>query len=104
MAFKPTEMFVDAQEMAIKYPTTFQAPDSVDLENIHPGDYVKVCALRERFWVEVSKVDGDLIEGRVDNDLVCSDEHGLVCDQMIQFEKRHVYSITLSDDEPSVIH
>ena len=83
--------FTDAQEMARQH-DFFQAPKVDDLKGVRIGSSVKVCAGRERFWVLVSKIEGDAITGIVDNDLVC-EEHGLKCRDEITFEKRHIYMI-----------
>jgi len=85
--------FVDAQEMAKLYPATFEAPDQPELDDLQAGQNVKVCIGDERFWVMVGKVTGDVIEGMVDNYLINTDIHCLKYGDVIQFEKRHVYSI-----------
>jgi hypothetical protein len=85
--------FTDAQEMAALYPDTFAAPEKDDLDKIKPGDSVKVCSGRERFWVSVISIDGDKINGIIDNNLISIDEHGLSHKDVVCFEKRHVYQI-----------
>jgi len=86
-------IFVDAQKMAKRHPSTFYVPTKAQLAAIAPGAYVKVCAGTERFWVEVKSVNGSKIAGRIDNDLVCTSEHSLNCGDDIEFEPRHVYQI-----------
>jgi hypothetical protein len=86
------EQFVDAQEMAKNHPDTFEAPTREELDSISVGDYVKICAEPERFWVIVEQIDGDKITGTVNNDLVCTGKHGLENEDKIMFEKRHVYT------------
>lgn len=86
-------IFTDAQEMAIKHPETFEAPSKKELESLKPGSYVKVSVMSERFWCEIISIDGENIVARVDNDLVCTDEHGISCDDIIKFEKRNIYNI-----------
>jgi len=85
---------VDAQEMHHNNPKNFYAPDEAMLNSIEPGNTVKVCANNtERFWVMITEVRPDHITGEVNNDLVCTDEHGLSLHDTIQFEKRHIYQI-----------
>ena len=87
--------FVNAQEMATKHPETFEAPTTEELDNIFVGDTVKVSVLGERFWCEVVEVNSEVIKARVDNDLIFTDEHGIRYMDIIQFEKKNVYSIFL---------
>ena len=90
-----TVEFIDAQEMHRNNPDTFWAPDEVTLKSIEPGHTVKVCANNEeRFWVRVTKVNskGHII-GEVDNDLVCTDIHGLSLHDTVKFETKHIYQI-----------
>jgi len=83
--------FVNAQEMRIKHPNTFEAPVKEELDAIKIGDSVKVCAdNKERFWVTVTNVEGDIITGTVDNDLV---DVNLAYGEEINFKKSNVYSI-----------
>ena len=86
--------FVNAQEMHRAHPDTFDAPSVADLNSISVGDIVKVCANEcERFWTTVTAVDGDMITATVNNDLVLTDQHGLRCDDVIEFHRDCVYSI-----------
>jgi hypothetical protein len=84
--------FVDAQKMQEQHPFTFEAPTQEELEKILPGDIVKVCVEPERFWCIVKYVETATIIAEVNNDLVYSDIHGLVCGDLITFEKRHIYN------------
>ena len=83
---------VDASAMAKKHPTTFERPDENELENLCPGQCVKVCAGAERFWVSLKTV-GEVLVGEVDNFLLFTDEHGLNSGDRIQFHSDNVYSI-----------
>lgn len=82
--------FENAQELRKQYPDSFYAPGQQDLERILPGDFVKVCAYRERFWVEVKDVADGLITGRIDNHLIT---RALRFDEIISFKPEHVYNI-----------
>lgn len=44
----------------------------------------------ERFWVEITKIEDDYIEGKVSNDLVCLD---LKYQELINFKKENIYSL-----------
>jgi len=84
--------FIDAQQMALENPQTFEAPTDKELKNLKIGDYAKICHNEERFWVEVLKVSvAGRVTGRVDNDLVC--EQPFECDDVINFRKCHIYNI-----------
>lgn len=86
--------FVNAQDMHRAHPRTFEVPDPSDLDGIKPGTSAKICAGRERFWVEVTavRVDGE-ITGVIDNDLICTDEHGLKCGDLVTFRRENVYQV-----------
>jgi len=90
---KPEPVFIDAQEMAKKHPKTFDAPSWSVLDTLNKGDYVKVCPEHERFWVIIDEVKGNKIKGTVDNDLVCTEDHGIRLGDKLEFEKRHVYQV-----------
>lgn len=97
--------YENAQEMAKLYPDTFEAPSKEDLDKLQIEDFVKVCIKipqkaqesniifpeSERFWVEITKIEDDYIEGKVSNDLVCLD---LKYQELINFKKENIYSIS----------
>jgi hypothetical protein len=85
--------FTDAQEMKRIYPNTFEAPSEKQLSMVEIGDAVKVCAIRERFWVHVTAIDGNSLIGVIDNDLLFSEEHGLKYEDIVKFELRHIFSV-----------
>jgi hypothetical protein len=92
--FKPAHEFVDAQHMALIHPDTFDAPSKVALNRIKVGDYVKVCANnKERFWVQVTHIDGQNLTGVVNNDLVETKHHGLSCNDIVEFAKCNIYQV-----------
>jgi hypothetical protein len=86
-------IFNDAQQMKKQHPDTFEAPDLEELDSLKIDDYVKVCAIRERFWVKITKIENDTITGTVENHLVLTHEHGLKADDVVSFEKKNIYSI-----------
>jgi len=83
----------DAQEMSKNYSYSFQIPSQSELDNIDKGSIVKICVDGERFWARVVGVEEEKITGFIDNDLINTDDHGLDYNDLIEFEKRHVYSV-----------
>lgn len=88
-----TPTLVNAQEMAKSNPKTFDAPSLRELNAIKKGTSVKICAGKERFWVSVLSVKGGSIQGKVDNNLISTNEHGLKFGDDILFGKENIYSI-----------
>lgn len=95
----PLLPFTDAQEMQRRHPSTFSAPTGDEIKGLRTKSYVKVCAGRERFWVQIIGIAFDDVDphktvfrGRVDNDLAFKSEHGLDYNDLITFEGRHIYS------------
>ena len=95
----PLISLTDAQEMQRKNPRTFSAPTADEIMALRTRAHVKVCAGRERFWVQITAASfivydpfRSTFRGRIDNDLVYTTEHGLLCDDIITFEGRHIYS------------
>ena len=88
--------FLDAQQMKKENPNTFWAPNQKEMDSLQSGQFVKICENRERFWVELTGVDGDILVGRVDNDLAF--KHSFKCDDIITFEKKNVMGL-ISEDE-----
>ena len=85
---------VNAKYMNEQHPETFDIPSNEELKNINKGDSVKVCAMRERFWVEiVSETNERILIGRVDNNLVFTDEHGLDMNDLIYLTRENIYDI-----------
>ena len=85
--------FVNAQEMAIKNPETFDAPTKEELEVIKVGDIVKVSTGNERFWTIVTEINGEEIKATVNNDLVMEENEDLTLDTVISFKKENIYDI-----------
>lgn len=85
--------FVDAQAMALAFPETFQRPAPVALAALQVGDIVKVGTGDERFWTIIQDIHGKWISATIDNELQHSEQHGLFCDDMIRFERKHIFDI-----------
>ncbi len=89
--------FVDAQMMRIKNIETFEAPSKEELDELQIDNFVKVCIGGERFWVIVKGINDEKVSGIITNDLVKTHIHGLINDDVVEFEKRHIFDIL--DDE-----
>jgi hypothetical protein len=82
---------IDAYQMNRDSPETFHLPPEEDVAALQPGDYAKVAACDERFWVIIKRRDGDSFVGKVANHLLGYREHGLKCGGVIAFAGRHIY-------------
>lgn len=85
--------YVDAQEMATKHPTTFDAPTKEELDAIKVGSTVKICTGNERFWTTVTEINGQEITATVDNDLVNEENEDIPYGTEIHFEKKNIYDV-----------
>ena len=90
-------IFENAQKLAQKSPDTFYAPPAEELAAIMPGDCVKVCArgvpgevMAERFWLLVHEIQGELITGEVNNNLLF---HPLELGELVTVHTDNVYDI-----------
>jgi hypothetical protein len=88
---KQLKTAIDAQEMAKKYPITFEAPTQAVLNRIKKGKHVKVAYNQERFWILVTKVVGDTVIGTVDNDLVLRQD--IKYGDLVSVQKNQVYDV-----------
>lgn len=78
---KPLRLeLVDAQEKALEFPDTFEAPRMKEVSQLKAGDYVKVCLHEEgetgeRFWCKIKSINqkNKMITGEIDNILVIYD-------------------------------
>ena len=96
MTEQETNKFEDAQALSKKY-DSFDAPTESELKKIKTNTHVKVCTGAERFWVKVTKANGDTITGKVDNFLM-SDMHNIDYGDEITFKKLNVYAIGNKDN------
>jgi len=83
--------FIDAQEMGRLHPDTFETPDPELLDLLVKGALVKVSNGEERFWAQITEVKGKKLKATVDNYLL--GDYGYNYGDIIEFEKRHIYSI-----------
>jgi hypothetical protein len=79
--------FVDVQGMARL------RPRDDEVSSIAVGNGVKVSICGERFWVRVIHVEGDVIVGVVDGDLILSGSHGLFCGDVVRVHKNNVFDV-----------
>jgi hypothetical protein len=88
---------INARELAIKYPSTFNAPCEDCLNDIQEGDYVKICPGEERFWCNVVSIDRDKrnITASVANNLVIYD---LPVGTLVDIDYDNVYDILKHED------
>jgi len=86
-------IFEDAQKLHNDNQATFNIPNDECLSKVKSGDSVKVAICGERFWVEVTNRDGDNLIGYVDNDLLCTDLHGLAYKDIVNFEVKHIHDV-----------
>jgi len=82
--------FENAKQIQLEHPETFRRPSEKYLDNLKPGDKVKICYKKERFWVDIKLIEENNIIGTVDNELVLSE---LKYKDLIKFHKDNVYSI-----------
>lgn len=84
---------VNAQELAEKYPDSFEVPTQQELSQVGETSLVKVCYGNERFWTKVIKREGNLITAEIDNGLICEETHGLNYGDVVQFGTENIYNI-----------
>jgi uncharacterized protein YegJ (DUF2314 family) len=86
----------NAQDMGHLHPQTFEVPYEEELDDLKPGDIVKLCfesdGASERMWVSITAVDGDNLVGVLDNSPFLLD--GLISyGDQVAFKKENIYSI-----------
>jgi len=93
---KPATL-VNAREIAKANSKTFTVPTQESLDLLRGGDLVKVCTGGERFWVMIANKEvtdtGIVYIGCIDNQLVCTADHGLRCGNLIQLRQENIYDI-----------
>jgi hypothetical protein len=87
------QQFVEAHVMHSLAPNKYRIPTKEDLYKLKVGDSVKVCVENECFWVEITELSKKLVTGRVDNDMVFTDEHGLKYNDTVNFAKKHIIEV-----------
>ena len=85
--------FENAAQMARDHPETFKRPSLDEITLLDSGTHVLICAARERFWVEITEIKLPLFKGVIENDLLHTEEHGLVDGDAVEFHGDHIYKI-----------
>ncbi|MDX9668726.1 hypothetical protein [Pseudomonas sp. P8_250] len=96
--------FVDGVEQSAKHPSTFEVPTAEEKLAVKSGTFVKIGVLTgfdkarpsaERFWLKVdwNVPERQVVVGRVDNDLVCTDGHGLKYKDVIEVPYNAILTI-----------
>jgi len=94
--------FLDGEQRDEQYPDDFPIPSKEEKDALEIGDWVKVgledypteqLLKGERFWVELTAIDGLRLTGTVINDLEFADDHGVDYGDTLSFEMRHVIDI-----------
>ncbi len=68
-------------------------PNREELDNITKGSIVKISLCGERFWNIVDSVDGKMVTGKVNNDLLFTHIHGLRDGDQITFKLNEIIDI-----------
>jgi|GEM_PF-980014 len=99
----------DAQKLADEYPYTFHKPSSQGVEQLRPGDRIKLifnfktddseAPGAERMWVEIREISNEKFEGVLDNDPAYITD--LKCGDPVTFAEKHVIQLTIDDPVPS---
>jgi hypothetical protein len=93
---------VNGVEMNRQHPNTFNIPTTYAKASLQVGAFVKVSAkvlvnhngIRsefERFWVEITKLNYPIFEGRIDNDLLTKELH---YNDLIKFHSDNILDIS----------
>ena len=92
-------VLVNAAEMGRAHPKTFDYPPKEMLDQIQPGNLVKVSdvELPERFWVRITQRKGDVFVGKIDNHFFWDKPYDF--GSLIRFGTENVYDFWLGPDE-----
>lgn len=102
---------IDARARHALDPESFDLPSNTRIQQVGPGSLVKIGVTfppneegmdGERLWVQVTQRDGDQLVGRVDNDLVATNGHGLQLNDEVAFHVRHILDTDTFDYLTSV--
>jgi hypothetical protein len=95
--------FINGVARNREHPQTFQIPGKIEKKNLVVGDFVKVgielpketktTPRGERFWVQLTSVNGDSLMGQIDNELLIKDAIGYNYGDEISFTKAEVLDI-----------
>jgi hypothetical protein len=63
------------------------------IESIKQGSLVKIHRTGESFWTIVRSVEGDAISAVVNNELYCTDLHGLKVGDLVEFDRNDILDV-----------
>ena len=66
-------------------------PTNKELDKLDIGYSVKISNGKERFWVEIKKIDKHFLLGKIDNKLLSYNEYNY--NDLVLFEKINIYDI-----------
>ena len=89
---------IDSLQRAAEHPETWAHPPQQALDKIKPGYFVKVGVTHrdlpsERLWGIVKDNTGADITIEINQDLVCSQHHGLCDKDVLLVQQRHIFGI-----------
>lgn len=86
-------IFENANALHLKYPDKFEIPSPEQIKALKVGNFVKICASGERFWVKLTEINEGKYTAIVVNELLYTDIHGIKINDKIEFETKHIYSV-----------
>jgi hypothetical protein len=112
---KKNYTLIDGIALHKSFPATFDVPSADEIDRLEVGMFAKIgvefnrtritrdatATLRrtadpdrltcgERFWVEITNINGNIFDGMIDNKLIYSTYHGLWMRDKIRFGRRHI--------------
>lgn len=66
---------------------------------VKEGDFIKVLATGEGFWMQVLGVDGVHLTAQVIAGLFCTDLHGIKYPDVVRLETRHVKQAISAEEQ-----
>lgn len=70
---------------------TFEKPSKEDLDNLNVGFSVKISNNKERFWIEIVKIQDYYIIGKIDNNLIFNEKYDN--NDLVLIEKKNIIDI-----------
>jgi hypothetical protein len=94
----PGVSLIDGVHRNFVNPATFSIPSYAEKFMVETGKFVKIGLEAEdmggeRFWVKVTRRQGDKFVGEVSNDLVHTAQHGIVHGDRLAFEVQHILGV-----------
>jgi len=96
---KDTAIFLNGVEQNKEF-HSFKIPTADERGGRKVGDYVKVCADSERFWVRITAVEPGFYTGVIDQDLVHSRKHGLNDGDVIRLVPDNIIGLLINAPAP----